>query len=126
MANCKKKPKRVVNAMDHLDMPMLPLPSEGTLLPEFSTDRLDGIITAESGSRIGGDIYCLGQSMDLWPEIKKHLTAREFQVFEFTYRYQMPYHDIVKIMHITASSVYKLLAKAEAKLQKTFEKQGQK
>lgn len=100
---------------------MLAPPSEAVSLPEFSTDSLEHIAYTpkERGSPISEALFAPG--VDPWPVIQETLTARQFQAFEFAYRYQMNQTEIAKVMNIKAQSVQLLLDGAKKRLRQKGE-----
>lgn len=123
----KKHKVVVVNAMDHLDVPLPPVVMESTPLPEITSDFMDLFPDTQTvQDDQNTDWMGLFKGIDLWVEIQKYLTPREFQVFEMSYRYQMPHYDIARILGISYQLVFKLLSKSKKKLRLSFDKKTKK
>ena len=95
-------------------------------MPESSSEDMGDFPEKIEDPAKRKDFQDMAYSVDFWPEIKKKLTAREFQAFELAYRYQMPYTDISKIMNINPKNVYQFLNLAKKKMRKTFDKRPPK
>ncbi len=113
---------RLVNAMDHLGTPMVAPPSEATMLPEFVTDLVDIAVEREPTEprQVGGFLFSAG--VDPWPEIRRRLTVRQFEVFEYVYKLQMSVSDVMGVMGLQRKAVHRVLSAAKRKLRKSLSK----
>lgn len=113
---------RLVNALDHREVAMVAAPSESTMLPEFVTDAVDLIAErpAREPRKVGSFLFSAG--VDPWPEIRKRLTLRQFEVFEYVYKMQMTVSDVMLIMGLQRKSVHRILNAAKRKLRKSLGK----
>jgi RNA polymerase sigma factor (sigma-70 family) len=116
----KGRPRgEIVNALDHPGMELQVPPSEYTMLPEFTVDA-ETLKLFEPIIHSTKPVREALERVDLWEEIRKHLTDREFQIFELRYRYSFQSTEIAKIANITDSVVSKHLSNARDKLKKAM------
>ena len=118
MRKHKSKQNKVVNALDYPNMELFAFPSDSSMA-ELSLD-MENMPFSESVERIPSYLTDVIDRVDIWEEVKKHLTSLEFQAFELMYRYQYRHGDIIKIMNIKGSSLTKCIKNATIKLQKVF------
>jgi len=124
MTPCQKNKKtkgEVVNALDHPNSEILD-EGVGSSYMEFPHADEPDFSTPENTIRSAKEtsfLEAMGR-VDLWEEIRKYLTKREFQIFELKYRYQYKATDITKIVNVANSTVSVFLSTALAKLRKAF------
>jgi len=114
----------IVNGMDYPDAEFSVPPPEYTSLPEFTVDA-ETLQVFEPVIHSTRPVREALERVDIWEEIRKHLTAREFQVFELRYRYGYQSTEIAKIADIADSVVCRHLANARKKLQKAMNRDVQ-
>lgn len=106
--------------MDYQHVPMTPVASESTMLPEFVTDAVDLIPERPTSEprRVGTFLFSPG--VDPWPGIRRRLTLRQFEVFEYVYKMQMTVNDVMQVMGLQRKAVHRILNAAKAKLRKSL------
>jgi hypothetical protein len=112
--------RRIVNALDYPRLPMVPPVPDFTTLPEFSTDSVDSYASHRDKEveprAVAGFLF--SPSVDPWPEIRRRLTVRQFEVFEYVYKMQMSVKDVTGVTGLKNNVVYNVLRAAKRKLRR--------
>lgn len=113
---------KIVNVVDHLDKEIVNVGEDSTELFQMSEDIQDILINIpEAEPREASESLAeIPNIVDMWKEIKRHLTGFEYQLFELRYRFQRKPLDIAKLVGYDPASVTRTLQKATIKLRSAF------